>query len=116
MLRVSSTNPFISKKLQYVETSLRAPCSQGHCCLAKKKTKTKKNTPLNLLTICMLLLSSSDFFHFFSSKNSYMNRVSSVLDPERNRRSVGSDLGPNRLQRLSADNKKSSLARKELAY
>ena len=31
--------------------------------------------------------------------------VSNCLDPDQDRRSVGSDLGPNCLQRLSADNK-----------
>ena len=46
---------------------------------------------------------------FFSkstfSKNSFRNtiRVSNGLDPDQDRRSVGPDLGPNCLQRLSAD-------------
>ena len=39
--------------------------------------------------------------------------MSNSLDPDQDRRSVDPDLGPNCLQRLSADNK-SSLAGKEL--
>ena len=54
----------------------------------------------------MLLLSSADFFqNELFSKNSFKNtiRVSKSLDPEQARYSVGPDLGPNCLQRLSAD-------------
>ena len=41
------------------------------------------------------------------SKKSCMNtvRVSNALDPDQGRHSVGSDLGPNYLKRLSADDK-----------
>ena len=56
----------------------------------------------------MLLLSSADFlFKINFLKNSFRNtiRVSNCLDPNQERLSVGSDLGPNCLQRLSADNK-----------
>ena len=55
-----------------------------------------------------ILLSSADIFqNYFFSKNSFMNtiRVSNSLDPDQDRRSVGPDLGPNGLQRLSADDK-----------
>ena len=53
----------------------------------------------------MLLLSSDDIFqnHFFFSKNSfrYNIRVSNSLDPDQDRHSVGPDLGPNCLKKLS---------------
>ena len=61
----------------------------------------------------MLLLSSADFF--FSklklSKKSFMNiiRVTNILDSDQDRHCVGPDLGPNCLQRLSTDKKKSPL-------
>ena len=70
--------------------------------------------------IRMNSLACWDFFHnfchlpfFFSkltiSKNSFRNtiRVSNGLDPDQDRHFVGPDLGPNCLQRLSADEKKS---------
>ena len=41
-------------------------------------------------------------------------RVSNSLDPDQDRRAVGPDLGTKCLQRLSADDKESPLARKEL--
>ena len=44
-------------------------------------------------------------------------RESSGFDPDQDRHSVGPDLGPNCLQRLSADiNQELPLARKELKY
>ena len=60
----------------------------------------------------MLLLSSSDFFSKLTfSKNSSRNtvRVSNGFDPD----SVGPDLGPNCLQRLSATDKSHHLQGKE---
>ena len=50
----------------------------------------------------LLIFSKSTF-----SKNSFRNTitVSNSLDPDQDRRSVGPDLGPNCLQRLSADDK-----------
>ena len=55
----------------------------------------------------MLLLSSAYFFQnkLFFGKNSFMNtiRVANSLDPDQDRHFVGPDLGPNCLQRLSAD-------------
>ena len=55
----------------------------------------------------MLLLLTADFF---------LNNLSfsNCLDPDQDQHSLGPDLGPNTLQRLSADDKKSPLARKEL--
>ena len=56
----------------------------------------------------MLLLSSADFFSKVTiSKNSFRNtiRVSNSLDPDQDRRSVGPDLGPNCVERSSADDK-----------
>ena len=56
----------------------------------------------------MLLLPSADFFSKLTfSKNSFRNmiRVSISLDPDQDRHFVGPDLGPNCLQRLSADDK-----------
>ena len=50
---------------------------------------------------CMLFLSSSDCF-----RNNYFRntiRVSNSLDPDQARRFVGPELGPNCLQRLSAE-------------
>ena len=41
--------------------------------------------------------------------------MSNNLDPDQDRHSVGPDLDPNCLQRLSADDKKSQLARIELS-
>ena len=40
--------------------------------------------------------------------------MSNSLDPDQDRHFVGPDLGPNCLQRLPEDGKKSPLARKEL--
>ena len=64
----------------------------------------------------MLLLSSADFFSILTfSKNSFRHtiRVSNGSDPDQDRHIVGPDLGPNCLQRLSADDK-SPVAKKEL--
>ena len=67
------------------------------------------------LTLCMLGDSASffvgcDFFFFFKltfSKKTFRNTisVSDSLDPDQARHFVGPDLGPNCLQRLSADDK-----------
>ena len=65
------------------------------------------------LTICMLgnfftiFLSSADFFKVKFSKSPFINItwVSNSLDPDQARHSVGPDLSPNCLQRLSADEK-----------
>ena len=53
---------------------------------------------------CILLFSSVDVFQNFFSKTSFKKttRVSNGLDPDNDRRP---DLGPNCLQRFSADNK-----------
>ena len=51
----------------------------------------------------MLLLSSAIFLAKVSFRNTI--RVSDSLDPGQDRHSVGPDLGPNCLQRLSADDK-----------
>ena len=47
------------------------------------------------------------FFKINFTKNSFRNtiRVSNGLDPDQDRHFVGPDLGPNYLQRLSADDK-----------
>ena len=72
-----------------------------------------KNVDISQLTLCMLgniscFLLSSDFFFSKSTllKNSLMNTiiVSNSLDPDQARRYVWPDLGPNCLQKLSADN------------
>ena len=52
-------------------------------------------------TLCIL-----DFFNTF--------RVSNSLDPDQARHFVGPDLGPNCLQRLSADNKDKELNTEQL--
>ena len=54
----------------------------------------------------MLLLLSADLrLKLTFSKNSFRNtiKVSNGLDPDEDRHFVGPDLGPNCLQRLSAD-------------
>ena len=54
----------------------------------------------------MLLLSSTDFVSKLTFSKNYFrntNRVSNGLDPDQDRHFVGPDLGPNCLQRLSAD-------------
>ena len=58
----------------------------------------------------MLLMSSADFFSKLTFlKSSFRNiRVSNRLDPDQDQCSVGSDLGPNCLQELSADDKSGS--------
>ena len=64
----------------------------------------------------MLILSSADIFqNYFFQNNSFRNtiRVSSILDSDQDQHFGGPDLGLNRLQRLSADNKL-MLADKEL--
>ena len=58
----------------------------------------------------MLLLSSVDLTCFLLLKNNNNKqkkntRVSNGLDTDQDRLSVGPDLGPNYLQRLSADDK-----------
>ena len=61
----------------------------------------------------LTLLSSADFFqnYFFHKFFSFRNTVSlsNGLDPDRDQHFVGPTLGPNRLQRLSADDKKCQL-------
>ena len=62
----------------------------------------------------MHFMTSADFyFQNYLKKIRNTIRVSNSLDPDQNRRSVGPDLGPNCLQRSSADDKKSPQARKE---
>ena len=56
----------------------------------------------------MLLLLSTNFFPKLTfSKNSFRNtfRVSNGLDPDQDLHSVSPDLGPNCLQRFTADDK-----------
>ena len=55
------------------------------------------------MLLFMLLLLSADFLQ----NNSFMStiRVSYSLEPDQDRHFVGPDLGPNCLQRLSADDK-----------
>ena len=73
--------------------------------------------------ILHVFLSYGDFF-FFSffklsfSKKSFRNtiRVSNSLDPDQARHFVGPDLGPNCLQRLSAEDKSRHNRGKELKY
>ena len=68
---------------------------------------------LIILKLCMpgnfsRFLSSAAFFSkSIFSENSVRNtiRLSNSLDPDQDRYLVGPDLGPNCLQRLSADNK-----------
>ena len=52
-----------------------------------------------------MLLSSADFFLCYFFKNSFRTtiRESNGLDPDQDRFSVSPDLGPNCLQKLSAD-------------
>ena len=58
----------------------------------------------------MLLLPSADFFqHLIFSKKFFQEhtiRVSNGLNPDQDLHVAGPDLGPNCLQRLSADNKR----------
>ena len=58
----------------------------------------------------MLLLSSDDSFQLPFSKNSFMNtiRVPNSLDSDQDRHSVGPDMDPNCLQRLSTEEKSHS--------
>ena len=68
---------------------------------------------------CVLQVLSADFLQNDLKKNIYFRntiRASNGLDPFQERHSVcvGSNLGQNCLQRLSADNKKLQLARKWL--
>ena len=67
--------------------------------------RVKPSCPLTLFF--MLLWSSADMSKLTFSKNSFRNAiiVSNDLDPDQNQPSVGPDLGPNCLQRLSADDK-----------
>ena len=56
--------------------------------------------------VFMLLLSSADFFFKVNIfKKSFRNtiRLSNGFDPDQDRHFVGTDLSPNCLQRLSAD-------------
>ena len=80
---------------------------------------------LTLVNVCFFIfIACWVIFHAFAVfKINFLNnfffkntiRVSNSLDPDHDRRFVGPDLGPNCLQRLSADDKfESPLARKEL--
>ena len=60
----------------------------------------------------MLLLSSADFFFKISFFKKLFQEHSGVFDPDQAQYSVGPYLGPNCLQRLSADGKL-PLAKKE---
>ena len=58
------------------------------------------------------IMSSADIFQIYIfSKNSFRNtiRVSNSLDPDQARQNVGPDMGPNCLQKLSADDNKITL-------
>ena len=57
----------------------------------------------------MLLLLPAAFFFKAFSKNSFTNtiRASNSLDPDQDRQNVGPNLGPNSLQRFSAEDKTS---------
>ena len=58
------------------------------------------------------------FLKIIFFKKSFRNtiRVPNGLDPDQDQHSVSPDLGPNCLQRLSADDKGHSLARKEYKF
>ena len=67
---------------------------------------------LHFLNLCIVgnfscFLSADFFFKLTFSKNSFRNtiRVSNGFDTDQDRHSVGPDLGPNCLERLSADDK-----------
>ena len=66
-----------------------------------------KYQTVKTLTFLMLLLSSADFFQnlLFHRILSGTTRVSDGLGPDQDRCSVGPDLGPNGLQRLSEDDR-----------
>ena len=88
-------------------------------CKYTEKTREQFYIKLRLLTLCKLC----NFLCFCYgpltfSKLTFFKKLfqkpfkSKSLDPDKDQRSVGPGLGPNCLQRLSADNK-SPLARKE---
>ena len=58
-----------------------------------------------------MLLWSADFIKLTFPKKSFMNTIKSLnsLDPDLDQQNVGPDLGPNCLQKLSADDKSCSL-------
>ena len=60
---------------------------------------------MHAVQLIMLLLLSAYFFNINFFKNSFENTigVSNSLDPDQDQHSVGPDLGPNCLQRLSTD-------------
>ena len=81
------------------------------------KFSFKQNLKSILLFACwvfIMLLTLLPFVKINFSKNYFINtiRVSNGLDPDQERHSVGPDLGPNCLQRLSSKDK-SPLSRKE---
>ena len=47
----------------------------------------------------------ADFFEINFFKKFYQEHLKKSLDPDQDRQNVGPDLGPNPLQRLSADDK-----------
>ena len=96
-----------------LSTSIKLPFSIKTLVLSIFKWPLKTG-----FTVCINSLRAVFFFHAFVvdcwlfskmtfSKNSFRNtiRVSKGWDPDQDRHSVGPDLGPNCLQRLSADNK-----------
>ena len=60
---------------------------------------------LRYMLFCHTHTSADSFQNQLFSKNSFRNmiRVSNILDPDQARHFVGPDLGPNCLQRFSAD-------------
>ena len=62
---------------------------------------------LDLQMLLLLFLHTLLLCHMLDSFNTI--RVSNSLDPDQAQNFVGPDLGPNRLQRLSADNEMSGL-------
>ena len=67
-----------------------------------------------VVAVVVVVVAVNDLKSFFLIFQNSI-RVSNGLDPDQNRRSVGTDLGPNCLQRLSGK-EKSPLAREEFRY
>ena len=67
-----------------------------------------------LFVVCLFFFFQKPTFSKKSFRNTCAIRVSNSLDPDQARRFVGPDLGPNSLQKLSADDTSRQIVHIEL--
>ena len=96
-----------SPSVLYLSASLAMSTSVLKALPGKLDFKRHSPSVLYLYTIKsnLVLVILKFVFRFFSQNFSNTIIVSNCLEPDQDRQNVGPDLGPNCLQRLSADNK-----------